>query len=488
MKSSSVKSGGRSNAFVMPGSFLNPKFKLDKIPALNPLANLNLASKVKFSDEKPKSTRNIDLLKGSRSQHASVHLLTPSRGITSEKNLLQQKIFRQFKTNRSPSPLVKSARSMITDSKRLGISEQYIGDSILDQEQISLRSRKLPEPNELKTMDHIIGQLKKQSHENLANGMSKVSAEYYNTDKIIRKNNGHISVHLNNAIAESQGEFRKAEPPLNDLILKKLGLDPATKERQESHFVSSTEQDFSSNIRFRKRTIPSLSSPKEKNLMPNDISGPLRSGSVGLLSAQNTGSDKKLQQLQFLNRKREGVKIRGISQLYRGDIKSCEQPPSNENILADITVGDPENLSSIDLNPKIAEVDECNNTGRSLLLQELDVKDAPDFAQAETLQSNRGSQERCHQETKGEDAAAMIFSESKGEITTALQQSSRMLQENEKLALKQIVLRANHLLMQDRIKQDILIQENQRLMKENQELKMRLKLYEENNRKTEASN
>ena len=448
----------RNHALAMAGSYLNPRFKLGKVPSLNPLVSSNLGSRSKLPDDQHQKSIKFEPLKDfGPAQNSSSRLTAPLKEIINERKVFLNKNLFQDKPPQSNSPPPKSTKSLIMDSKRVGILEQRVESSLLDQDQLSLRNRKLREPNELKTMDHVIGQIKKQSQENkMSNLLLKVNSEYFSTEKLKakKKNSGHISVHLNNAIAEAQGDFRKAEP-LNDAIFKKLGLDPATKEQQETHLAANVEQEgFLNKIRLRKRINPPMTSPREKILRSNNLTLPLRSGSADLPEMQMNLEKKP--SLPMLSRGKESLKTRGISQLYRNDLKAFGG----------------ENLSPIDPNFKIVEVDEYNKTDRTLSISEFDVKDGRGFAQIETMLSNR-----CSQETKADEGAALTSSGSKEENT--LQQSSKaLITESEVFELKQIIIRANQLLKEDRIKQQVLEQDNQRLIKEVAELKFKLKTYE----------
>ena len=335
---------------------------------------------------------------------------------------------------------------------------------------------KKEEPNELKAMDQISERFKKLSREQ----QGKMDSDNYTrltSDRVVghkeKRNINEISTYLKPPTKEQQKVVFTRSEPLNDIIHKKLGLDPVTKQRQENCFVSVVGKDIQVQKGVQggvKRSIfPSFSNAKDETVMyqkilPHDILE--YNEKLGALEIDNQMNSPRFDQLG----EHGGFNYYEKDQLDRINQRLNSEATENQEEKANYST-EPDKFSMTNLNTEAAQ-DGGNYTARTLSLLEIDPKEEFITNYTELLTRNELNQTKS---LKVLDDALNFY---KNDDKSSQQTPSQALGIN-KLDLKQLGLNIDREARNDLTNKLSLAEENIRLNDEIEKLKAKLKFYEE---------
>lgn len=288
MSKTSTITNGNNLTFHLTHSYLSPKPNHERNSGSPSRATLGLSFDTK--DTSREWTKRI-------ASHKDTSLLNVSCGSISSEEVSNLRKLIEAKVYADAKYVPPSRKDLECNSKLLKTLNELLGNH---QDQYWAKNNSSG-PNELKTMDQVINQLRKNSPK------KQISLEY--EKRRINKQLNHnakykIPAHLQDTIGRIQEGYKRpqrTEPSLNSIILKKLGLDPATKEQQIPHFVPVGGRDFSGSTDMKKLTKANLSNLKFASLqceriIPPDLLTQRSINSQGIEKVSGNRSKDRLSQ------------------------------------------------------------------------------------------------------------------------------------------------------------------------------------------------
>ena len=452
-------------------SYLNPKPSFDKTASQNPLSPLLNIQVPKSPDDQKLTAKRPEIRKNSESvDKIATPITSPSREFLN--------LRRAFKIGNSSERKINASTSPFKQNNLVfKLSENRIESSSPELEQMHANNRmRYPKPseaNELKAMNQMVEQFKKLSRDkhtehpnsNFSHGLAIE----------MHRKKSTLASHLSSAIPLSNRDFQKKELPLNDVIHRKLGLDPTTKERQGSCFASNRDREFTNGIGGRKFSSHAGSlkedndfNIKYENILPQTLTNsnnhslnnseeqaklPLTKQLSNLLMQSQSGSKKlKSQELDDLKAERvtQADEKQGNLRSDTGNFSFLQQEGELHN---------PENYP----------------TRHSISLPDIILKEEGVSPKQEQTPMSCSSLEELIPFKNFLSHSTTRPSNDRKEID----QGSKTLSDNDKYDLKLVLSRVTETLNNDRIQMAVLKDENQRLNEEIQALKAKLREYEE---------
>lgn len=427
-----------------------------------------------------------------------------------------------------PTTSLKDGLSKVLNPGSFKFSETYANTDTLQSQAksnftIPLRKVKFESlgVQELKIMDQQVSEFRKLAQVGqsvappIGNNYSPLAVEKNIANKRT-KIDGCISSHLKNAIAASHGEFVKKETPLNDIISKKLGLDPNTKERQINPFISNWDRDILySGVPLKDRVFASQRYAGEETtryrnyenvLPPNLISAD--DDTMLNTSLESRKIDSKNNRISIMRSATEAhIRNQSIpNHVEGGSLKDgqlndelfCDDEEEVSPVIrAEAHMAESPSASLFDLRSVMFEAN-APYTVATFSVADFDFKE--EIKKDQEMLEQGQMQERIKEDidwsikTKEEGKAevkseeiAEDFKTSKSEPTTVSDVSPPQAEasenvkfsESERNELLAVINRVRKTLQQDQSKQDQLVEENERLRKTIESLSSRLKIYEE---------
>lgn len=466
MNKDNIKQTPTKNTLTIAGSHSNSRLQQSRFQTSNSTTSLAFPTGFPSPKEplKIKVGRFEPLADSEPIADDLAKLLSPSREIINLQKMFQNKD--HYKMSGSISPTTKGTTSRAINSGLFTTRETQSEKQSQGQDTNVFHTYnrdKYALPNELKTMDLVMEKFKKLASEQQIKPDSS-SYQRLAVERAIlsneKKGRNEITTFLKQPVKEQIAIAQRTEP-LNNVIHKKLGLDPITKQRRENCFASIIDQDFQHRGGLRKDTFtsPKDDPSKYQKILPPDI---LESRE----KISSLGSIPKT--LTHLKNDLAGQAQANAKFFKAPEVNFNQHLKQNEQEERGNYTTDPDNFSAIDLNTEIFQ-DEINTSAKTLSLFEFDIKEEAMPKQVNPI----GKNDEMNQDQK------LTKNPPKSE-NKLNQDYHRVPAEVEKLEWSQsTIIDATPRVKEELTNKVSLVDENKRLNEEIEKLRAKLKLYEE---------